>query len=86
MSAPPDLTGPPQPLPSDLEALFDTSEYFDLSPTSPMIQSGSANMTTVGQNLGETSATHERQENCMPSQALGKGELADVLEGTRFRV
>jgi len=84
MSAPPDLTQPSQPRPTDLETLFNTSEYFDLSAMSP-VQQGSSTMPSLDQNIGEPYAPYDRVETLMSSTMHGTGESMDVSNGTSER-
>ncbi len=86
MTAPPDLTQPAQPQPTDLEALFNTSEYFDVSAMSPAQQGSNPMLSSFSPNLGEPSAPYDRLETLQPDLTLGASETMNGMAETNERM
>ena len=67
---------PAAPVPADLEALFNTSEYFDLSAMSP-VQPGSDAMQTFAADFGGQPIPYDRLDSLAP----GTNDIAGDTTG-----
>ena len=85
MSAPPHLTQPSPSQPTDLDAFFNTSEFFDLSAMSPVPQ-GVSSMLGFTPSLGVPSAPYDRLEALTPSQILESGDYLNRISDTNERM